>query len=215
MTAALANPARRFHRYLAAADDAPQGPIAAERADRAAIAAILGDAATHQGLALLADPLAPAALEDALLADGPLVFLDQATDPQNVGAVLRSACAFGAAGVVLTDRGAPPESGALAKAASGALEITPVIRVVNLARAMDEAKAAGRWVLGLDGATDTLLAEAKPDAPIALVLGAEGAGLRRLTRERCDLLARLPIRPEMESLNLSNAAAIALYELAR
>jgi len=232
--AALANPNRRLQRLLATPEAAQSwghrlreerharhGGLDVETVQRRDIDALLPEGSVHQGLALLTVPLEQPALEDlygaALPEPAPqrrvVVLLDQVTDPHNVGAVLRSSAAFGALAVVALDKGAPEESGTLAKAASGALEVVPYISVVNLARALDGLKEAGYWCLGLAGEAAQSLAESRPGPAIALVLGAEGSGLRRLTRERCDLLVKLPTRPPIESLNVSNAAAVALYEL--
>ncbi|MGL4313540.1 MAG: 23S rRNA (guanosine(2251)-2'-O)-methyltransferase RlmB, partial [Sphingomonas sp.] len=177
--------------------------------------------APHQGIVAEVDPLEDIWLAD-LLADAadvgdhrPLVVLDQVTDPHNVGAILRSAAAFDAVGIVTQDRHAPPESGTVARAASGALELVPWARVVNLARALDEIAEAGYWRVGLTGAAQPTLAEAiGSTGRIALVLGAEGEGMRQNTEAHCDALARLPISTRIESLNVSNAAAIALYAVA-
>lgn len=190
------------------------------------IEAVVPNGTVHQGLLLDCAPLTPPALEDVISeADGaPFLMLDQITDPQNVGAVLRSAAAFGVCGIILQDHNAPPETGALAKAASGALELVPLIRVGNLSQALEKLKEAGYWVIGLDGGQTQILGRFEISAPTALVLGAEGPGLRRLTAERCDLLASIPMAPraaeraaeaQLDSLNVSNAAAIALYELMR
>ena len=228
--AALGNPERRCRRLLITAEAERRlgGSLAAtlsrraeslsvERRDRLDGAAPLPDGAVHQGLALEAEPLEQPDLLEVAQAEGPaprvIVALDQVTDPQNVGAILRSAAAFGAQAVLAPERHAAPESGALAKAASGALEQLPYLPVGNLARALDALKAEGYWCLGLASESDRNLPEAGPLERSVLVLGAEGSGLRRLTRERCDLLVRLPTRPEMGQLNVSNAAAVALYEL--
>ncbi|MCH8092220.1 MAG: 23S rRNA (guanosine(2251)-2'-O)-methyltransferase RlmB [Proteobacteria bacterium] len=186
---------------------------------RQEIEGMTGKGTVHQGIALLALPLPDVFLEDILDAtegaEAVLVVLDRVTDPQNVGAILRSAAAFGARAVIVPGRGAAPPTGALAKAASGALEFVPLIEVTNLSAALDALKARGFWCAGLDSTASQSLGEADLSGRLALVLGSEGKGLRRLVGERCDLLVRLPISERIESLNVSVAAAIALYELAR
>ena len=183
-------------------------------ADAADLGRLVPNDAPHQGVVIEVEPLEDAWL-DALLADAPeravLLVLDQVTDPHNVGAILRSAAAFGAIGMVTQDRHSPPESGALAKAASGTLETVPWVRVVNLARALDDLAEAGFWRIGLSGDAGMDLSDALGPKRVALVLGAEGQGLRPNSREHCDALARLPITNAVESLNVSNAAAVALY----
>ena len=177
--------------------------------------------APHQGLVIEVAPLEDVWLGDLLETGAgphdkrPLLVLDSVTDPHNVGAVLRSAAAFDALGIVTQDRHAPMEGGALARAASGALELVPWVRVVNLSRALDEIAEAGFWRIGLAGETRTTLAEALGPPKVALVLGAEGEGMRANVAAHCDILARLPISPRVESLNISNAAAVALYAVAQ
>lgn len=220
--AALKNPDRR-HRKLWATREGiasldgelpPDFPL--EYASPADLARLVARDAPHQGLVLDCDALEDMFLEDILDGDParPLVILDQVTDPHNVGAIMRSAAAFNACAIVTQDRHAPPESGTLAKSASGALEVVPWVRVVNLARALDEVAEAGYWRIGLDGDGPANLADVLPTGPVALVLGAEGEGMRHNIIQHCDALARLPISSAIESLNVSNAAAIALYAVA-
>ena len=220
--AALANPNRVVRKIwgtreaLGALDLPPVLPIV--YADVADLGRMVPSDAPHQGIVAEVEPLDDVWLGDALEAGEddrrPVLVLDQVTDPHNVGAILRSAAAFDALCIVTQDRHAPPESGVLARSASGALEIVPWVRVVNLARALDEIAEAGYWRIGLDGEANTHLGDAIGDSRVALVLGAEGEGLRHNSMAHCDILAKLPISPRMESLNVSNAAAIALYAAA-
>ena len=218
VAAALANPAREIVRIWATREAAASfeigNSIPVTFADAADLGRLVSRDAPHQGIVAEVERLPDLLLADLLddAQDGrPLLVLDHVTDPHNVGAILRSAAAFDALGLVTQDRHAPPESGALAKAASGALETVPWVRVVNLARALDDMAAAGFWRIGLAGEAETLLAEAFGPPRVALVLGAEGEGLRQNVEAHCDALARLPIGDRIESLNVSNAAAVALY----
>ncbi len=223
VAAALANPERHLRRLLLTGEAeaamrerfAGAWPLQPERIDRARLDQLLGRDAVHGGVALLADPLSPPSLAEALARPGPVLVLDQVSDPRNVGAILRSAASFGACAIVVQDRNAPDETGVMAKAASGAMERVPLLRAVNLARTLGALKVAGLWVVGMDAAGAHLSGPALSERRVALVLGAEGAGLRRLTRETCDELAGLPMPGGMESLNVSAAAAVALYELTR
>lgn len=227
IAAALGNPQRRLRRLLLTEEAetsltaiAPKPwPIAAERTDRARLDLLLGRDTVHQGLALLADPLGSPSLVHALERPGPLLVLDQVGDPRNVGAILRSAVVFGAAAIIMQERNSPDESGALAKAASGALERIPLLRAVNIARTLVALKAAGCWVVGLDASGAPLSGPALSQRRVALVLGNEGEGLRRLTRDTCDELAGIPMGGSggsaIDSLNVSAAATVALYELGR
>ena len=218
VAAALDNPERKVLRAWATQEAAGQMQfpkhVPVTFADVADLGRLVPHDAPHQGLVIEVEPLEDIWL-GVILSSAPeralLLVLDQVTDPHNVGAILRSAAAFGAIGIVTQDRHSPPESGALAKAASGALERVPWARVVNLARALDEIGEAGFWRVGLAGDAQMELKDALGPARIALVLGAEGPGLRPNSREHCDAVARLPINDAIESLNVSNAAAVALY----
>src|SRR4249919_2576960 len=218
VVAALDNPERKVLRAWATRDAASfmQFPkeVGVTLAEAPDLGRLVPHDAPHQGIVIEVEPLENVWLDDLLTRASEravLLVLDQVTDPHNVGAILRSAAAFGAIGIVTQDRHSPPESGVVAKAASGALERVPWTRVVNLARALEEIGEAGFWRIGLTGDADTDLKDALGPQRVALVLGAEGPGLRPNTREHCDSLARLPISDAIESLNVSNAAAVALY----
>ncbi len=217
--AALANPERTVRKIwgtrdaLGALDLPPVLPIT--YADVSDLGRMVPADAPHQGLVAEVDPLEDVWLGELLDRGAedrrPLLVLDQVTDPHNVGAILRSAAAFDALGIVTQDRHAPPESGTVARAASGALEVVPWCRVINLARALEEIAEAGFWRVGLTGHASQTLDQAMGNQKLALVLGAEGEGMRQNTEAHCDELAKLPISGKVESLNVSNAAAIALY----
>jgi len=234
--AAIMNPARNVRRIVMATQSAGniEGAVCEavdkmleeypdavrpqiECRDRRELEALLPRDTVHQGICIDATPLPYPIVEDILeLAEGKdsacVVMLDQATDPRNIGSVMRTAAAFGALSVIVQDKHAPEITGAMAKAASGAIERLPLVRATNLARALGQFKQAGFWCVGFDGqATDHLNAKTLQGRNV-IVLGAEGAGLRRLTRETCDLLVKIPISERVESLNLSNATAIALYQ---
>jgi 23S rRNA (guanosine2251-2'-O)-methyltransferase len=232
--AALANPDRVCRRLLMTTETQSRlgpklatiqgtGRPKAEIVDRQDIDKLLRGA-VHQGIALEVEPLAETFFEDVIARvhgreRALVLLLDQVTDPHNVGAILRSAAAFGADAVVTTERHAPEATAALAKAASGALDLVPLVRVVNLARALADLKAAEFWCVGLANDAERTIGALGDLARAALVLGAEGTGLRRLTREHCDFLARIPLAEarlastSLDSLNVSNAAAVALYAL--
>ena len=223
--AALANPRRSCHRLFATAEALARLGTRAQRAgvevavvERAALDRLLGAGTVHQGLAL---SVAPLPREDLRRTCAPepgrnvVLALDQINDPHNLGAILRSAAAFDVRAVIIPERRSAELGGVVAKAASGALEVVPVVEVVNLARALDELAGLGYWRLALDAEAAATLDEVPHERNLVLVLGAEGSGLRRLVGERCDFAARLPIAPQMDSLNVSVAAGIALYALAR
>jgi 23S rRNA (guanosine2251-2'-O)-methyltransferase len=208
---AMARPREDAHDLLLKRPDA-------KRVERFELDRLVPPGSVHQGVVLEAAPLHEPSLHDIIAGDNPpdlLIMLDQATDPHNVGAILRSAAAFGAGAVIMTERNAPGLTGVLAKAASGATEHVPQIHVVNLARVLDELQEAGYWRVGLaeEGAKE--LSALDLSGRTVLVLGAEGEGLRQLTRKKCDELAKLPTSGPIGSLNVSNAAAVGLYEARR
>jgi 23S rRNA (guanosine2251-2'-O)-methyltransferase len=224
--AALANPRRKLGRAVLTPRAAETlgskllSRVRVETQDPGAIDRLLPPGAVHQGAALEAWPLKSRDLDEILDEAHPdgrrvVLVLDQLSDPHNVGAILRTAAAFGATAVIVQDRHAPPQSGALAKAASGALDLIPYLEVVNIARVLDELAERGFWRIALAGDGEQSLSEAVPTGDVALVVGSEGSGIRRLVREHCEASAFIPISGRMESLNVSNAAAIALYELRR
>jgi len=220
--AALANPLRRNRRCVLTERAAealgalPRG-VQLDIVDVNGVSRLLPDGAVHQGAALSCEPLPRRSLEDMLKPEGRklVLVLDQISDPQNVGAILRSAAAFDATAVIVQDRHAPPESGALAKAASGALDLVPYLQVVNIARTLERLGEAGFWRVALASDAGRPLAVALHGSDMALVLGSEGAGIRPLVRARCDTAGAIPIGHLVESLNVSSAAAIALYESRR
>lgn len=184
--------------------------------DSLSISRHLPEGAVHQGIAIEVAPLPETPLMDLETYEkGVLLVLDQVTDPHNVGAILRTAKALNALGVIITERNAPPLSGVLAKSASGALDLLPIWKVTNLARTLDDLKKAGFWTVGLDESGPKILSKADLPQKLALVMGSEGEGLRRLTQEKCDFLLNLPTDPTFPTLNVSVAAALALYELVR
>jgi len=233
--AAIANPERDIRRIVMATQSADELEIpvcdAANSAfescqtprpqiewrDRREVNDLLPRDAVHQGICIETKALPHPQIEDIIedskgMPSASIVVLDQASDPRNIGAVMRTAAAFGALAVVVQDKHAPDITGALAKAASGAVERLPYIKVTNLARTLDQLKAGEFWCVGFDGHADDYLTAKTLQGRNAIVMGAEGAGLRRLTRETCDLLVKIPMTDAVESLNLSNAAAIALYQ---
>ncbi|WP_269713724.1 23S rRNA (guanosine(2251)-2'-O)-methyltransferase RlmB [Caulobacter sp. NIBR2454] len=219
---ALNNPARPApKRVLATPDRAKRlteeyGVKGVEIVDAALITRQLPQGAVHQGMAMRIDP--PSPLSVAELGENPagvIVMLDQITDPQNVGAIFRSAAAFGARGIILQDRHSPALAGGVAKAAVGAIDRLPHVLAVNLSRALEQLADLGWRAVGLDGSATQTLDQVLDGAPTVLVMGSEGDGIRRLVAEHCDVLAKIPMPGGMESLNVSAAAAVALYEVSR
>ena len=225
VAAALANPDRPCYRVLATeaaiagtTQAARARSITPEKVTAERLAQLLSPDAPHQGLAAAVGPLpehSPDELGSDPQARSLVLALDQVSDPRNLGAILRTAAALGVEGVVLPQRRSAELGGACAKAASGALDLVPLVEVVNLGRTLAELKERGYWIVGLDAAGGSALETLDLPPRVVLVLGSEGEGLRRLVAEQCDHLARLEIDPRMESLNVSVAAGIALYLLAR
>ena len=228
VAAALGNPHRHIRRVVATknAEDWLTSATALdlsvlknfESEKPGVIDRLLPPGAVHQGLAAEVYDLERSRLKDVCAnpkIGEPVVVLDQITDPQNIGAIFRSAAAFGARGIIVQDRRTPPLSGALAKAAAGAVETVPCVKAVNIARSIEALRALGFYVVGLTGDATETIVDIASERPIAIVLGAEGTGLRHLVSQTCDSLARVPISDNVESLNVSNAAAIALYETTR
>lgn len=217
VTAALANPRRRIHKLFLTenaarrlAEEQIETRLTPEIVRPQQIDHLLGPDAVHQGLFAEAEPLPTPSIE-TLPQDGIVLVLDQITDPHNVGAILRSAAAFAVKAIVTTARHSPEATGVLAKSASGALELVPIVLVQNLARALAALNQRGFLTVGLDSAGNGNLATVPLQQPLALVLGAEGKGLRQLTRETCNVIARLDMPGDIKSLNVSNAAALSLY----
>jgi 23S rRNA (guanosine2251-2'-O)-methyltransferase len=223
--AALANPGRRVQRAVLterAAEEIGSALLSGVRQEIAnmdQVSKLLAAGSVHQGVALQVEKLPRRDLDEVLSLPFErrrvVLVLDQITDPHNTGAILRSAVAFGVTAVIVQDRNAPDESGVLAKAASGALDTVPYVQVVNIARTLEDLGKRDFWRVALAGDGELALADAAQSGDIALVLGSEGSGIRRLVRERCDAAAFIPMDGAMESLNVSNAAAVALYELRR
>lgn len=222
---ALSNPKRFVRRAVLTKRAAEEiGPkllnrVKHEITDLHGVSRILPDGAVHQGVAVLCEPLSRLELDAVLQSAGDkrriVLVLDQITDPHNAGAIMRTAAAFGVTAIVVQDRHSPPESGVLAKAASGALDLVPIVHVVNIARTLEDLGKADFWRVALASDGESPLKDVAGTTDIALVLGSEGGGIRRLVRERCDVAAYIAIQTAIESLNVSNAAAIALYELRR
>jgi len=221
---ALSNPKRHI-RELYHLKESAQGltispDVRTRCVDKNFLDNLVGRDVLHQGLVARVDPLPATSLTDLLKKvkdqeKAVVVLLDQVTDPHNVGAILRSGIAFDAIAVVMPEAGAPDESGVLAKSASGALELIPLVRVSNLIRAIEKLKETGFWCIGLDGYAEQSITGVKLPSKCAFVMGSEGSGMRRLTRENCDYCVKLPMNPDIESLNVSNAAALTLYEFRR
>ena len=221
--AALQNPERKIRKLMCTADNAreisqkfPNIPLVT--VDKKEIDKLLPNDCVHQGLALFCSPLQGMSIEELCsraerVENARVIILDQVTDPQNIGAIIRSCAAFGALALIVQDKNSPLESGAMAKAAAGTMEFLPMVRVTNLARAVEILKKHGFWVWGMDGYAQTTIDKADKSGKLAVIMGSEGSGMRRLVEESCDMTVKLPISDRVESLNVSTAAAVTLYEL--
>lgn len=220
---ALKNPSRKIIKVLITPENETEfkkefRDIPYQVVQKKEIEKALPQNAVHQGFALFTKPLEPVFLEDLINATANkekcvVLILDQLTDPQNIGAIMRSAAAFNVSGLIVQDKNAPLESGTMAKASAGTIEFMPLVRATNLSRAIESLKKAGFWVIGMDGYAKQSLKDINKNAKLAVVMGSEGAGMRRLIQESCDITVRLNMNPRVESLNVSVAAGIVLYEL--
>ena len=228
--AAIANPSRRILKIYASAENAAEikahlsacqrNNLPLQIVDRKDIDKMLPREAVHQGFALLCKELENYSIEDictlaAEKKDCHILILDQVTDPQNIGAIIRSCVAFDTLALIMQDKNAPAETGAMAKASAGMIELLPICRVINLSRALVRLKQDGFWILGMDGYAQTTIDQINKSGKTAIVMGSEGKGMRRLVEENCDSSVKLPISSKVESLNVATAAAIALYEINR
>ncbi len=223
--AALENPARKIHKLVCTSDNAvslrakyPNLNIVI--ADKKDIDKLVPADAVHQGFVLYCSELDNLSIEElcTMTANDKkcnVLILDQVTDPQNIGAIIRSCAAFGTKALIVQDKNSPTESGAMAKAAAGTMEFLPIVRVTNLARAIETLKKNGFWVVGMDGYAKDNVDKIDKNAKLAVIMGSEGSGMRRLIEESCDITVRLPINEKVESLNVSTAAAVVLYELSK
>lgn len=222
---ALSNPKRKIQKLLITAENRTEieklsSSVPFSIVDKKDFNKILPEDAVHQGFALYCNRLENYDIADLIeMAEDKkrccILILDQVTDPQNIGAIIRSCAAFDTLGLVVQDKNSPLESGAMDKAAAGTIEFVPIARVTNLSRAIETLKENGFWVMGMDGYADTTIDKINKDGKIAIVMGSEGKGMRRLVQENCDSSVKLPISSNVESLNVSTAAAITLYELSK
>ncbi len=222
---ALANPKRKIIKVMCLKENIGEikGKIADNKiatVERKELDKLVSADAVHQGFVAVAEKLSIAKIEDICDAaqnceNCYLLILDQVTDPQNIGAIVRSCAAFGCLAMIVQDKNSPQESGAMLKAAAGTYEYLPICRVTNLSRAIEQLKKAGFWIIGMDGYAKTNIDKLNKGGRLAVVMGSEGKGMRRLIEESCDMTVRLPIAENVESLNVSTAAAVVLYELSR